>query len=86
MHAQTRIFWDHSKRAQGFWNDFGIPGPKKMRVWAQLTPLSPRCGGADYVGMTCADYKATPIDMVATAAGGEVIFVHPSRRRTAAVY
>ena len=25
-----------------------------------------QCGGPDYIGMTCADYKSTPIDMVAT--------------------
>jgi hypothetical protein len=33
--------------------------------WFALS-VGGQCSGSDYIGMTCSDYKQTPIDMVAT--------------------
>lgn len=35
-----------------------------------------QCGGADYIGMTCTDYKSTPIDAVMTMSTCELRLVH----------
>jgi|EP01044_Picomonas_judraskeda_P008593 hypothetical protein len=45
---------------------YGASDSRVLRVAAGALSVGGQCSGADYIGMTCSDYKQTSIDMVAT--------------------
>jgi hypothetical protein len=45
---------------------YGASESRVLRVAAGALSVGGQCSGAEYIGMTCSDYKQTSIDMVAT--------------------